>query len=149
MKNRGFTLIEIIIVIAVIAVLISIIVIPLSNFRQKQALQNSTNSIVSILNDARTKTLAGLNNVPYSVYLENEKIILYSGTTYDSDASTNESYFFENPVTASWNLNGGSNKISFNKLAGSTSDHGTITLSLPNGTTRIVTITSSGSIKRN
>ncbi len=151
MKNNqsGLTLAEIVIIIAIISILIGVVTLPLIKFRQRQALQNSTNAVVAVLNDARTKTLAGLDNTTYSVQIQSDKIILFTGTTYSSGSATNESYTIEEPVYLNWSLNGAVSKVSFNRLTGATSEYGTITLILPDGTTRIITISSSGSITRN
>lgn len=146
--KNGFTLIEVMIVIAVIGVLMAVVGLPLTTFREQQALQNSTNALVSVLNDARTKTFAALDNTSYGVALAVDSATLFTGTTYDSNAATNELYPFETPVTASWSLIGGGNSISFDRLKGTTSQYGTIILRLPNGTARTVTITALGSVAR-
>ncbi|MBP6904563.1 MAG: type II secretion system protein [Candidatus Pacebacteria bacterium] len=147
-KQSGVSALELIVVVAVIGLLIAVVVIPLSSFRQQQALQNSTNAVVAVLQDARTKTLAAVGNTAYGVRIESDRIILFTGTTYSSGASTNEAVSLETPVSAAWSLGGGST-ILFARLTGTASASGTITLSLPDGTSRIVTVTSSGTITRN
>ena len=149
LPRTGFTLIELIVVIAIIGVLIGVVVLPLVKFRQQQALQNSTNAIVAVLNDARTKTFAALNNTSYSVYLSSTAATLFTGTTYSSGTSTNEVYTLEFPVTASWSLQGAGNSILFDRLKGTTSQYGTITLSISGGATKTVTITALGTVTRN
>lgn len=148
-SHTGFSLIEVLVVIAIVGVIIGIVTLPFMAFRQQQALQNSTNGLVAVLNDARTKTFAALNNTTYSVYLTSSAAILFTGTVYDSAAATNESYTFESPVTASWSLQGGGDTISFDRLKGSTSQYGTISLTLLGGATRTVTINALGTVVRN
>lgn len=148
MQKNGFTLIEILIVLAVIGLLIAVVALPLNQFRNNQALQNSTNSIISVLNDARAKTLAGLDNTNYSVAVFSNKLVLFKGQTYNSADSTNENYFFDTGITASWSLSGGGNIISFNRLEGSTSQSGTITIQLSSGLTQVVTISNLGTVSR-
>lgn len=147
--QSGLTIIEALVVFGVIALITVVVIVPFSTFRQRQSLQNSTNAIVSVLNEARTKTLAGVNNTYYSVRLENEQVILYAGGTYLSGASANQITVLESPTTASWSLQGGGATISFDRLKGTTSQYGTITISLPNGTTKTVTVSSLGAIVRN
>ena len=81
MQKNGYTLIELAIVIAIIGIILAIVIVPLSKFRKQEALQNTTNAITSILNEARTKTLAGYNNTTYSVRIESTRAILFVGTT--------------------------------------------------------------------
>lgn len=148
-KKAGFSLIEVVVIIAIIAVLIAVIAIPLSRFRQQQALQNSTNVVVSVLNDARAKTFAALDNSSYGVTLFNNKIVLMKGSTYIDGAATNETYLLETPVSASWSIAGGSNIISFERLRGDTNHYGTITLQLPSGASRIISVSAFGAVSRN
>ncbi len=151
MKNfqSGITIAEVVIIIAIVAILAVISIGPLSAFRQKQALQNTTNAVVSILNEARTKTLAGYDDTSYGVHIESGKITLFTGTSYSSSTSTNENFFVESPVTLSWSLAGSASEILFTRLTGTTNQYGTITLTLPSGSTRTITITQTGSVTRN
>lgn len=148
-SQSGLTIIEALLVFGIIAVITVVVIVPFSTFRQRQSLQNSTNAIVSVLNEARTKTLAGVNNTYYSVRLESGQITLFAGGTYLSGANANQVTVLESPTTASWSLQGGGATISFDRLKGTTSQYGTITISLPNGTTKTVTVSSLGAIVRN
>lgn len=147
--HKGLSLIETVVIVAVVVLLIAVVVAPLNTFRKNQALQNSTNAVVAVLNDARTKTLAAVNNTTYSARIESDRIILFTGTTYTSGASTNETVMLETSVTGSWSLQGGGSAVSFTRLTGVTSQYGTITLTSSGGTTRTVTITANGTITRN
>ncbi len=147
--RRGFTLLEMTIVLAIAVVLITIVTPPFIKFRQQQALQNTTNAIVSVLSDARAKTFAALNNTSYSVKIESNQATLFTGTSYSSSDPTNDVYPFETPTTVTWSLAGGGSVISFDRLKGTTSQYGTITIQLPSGVTRVITITTLGTVARN
>ncbi len=149
LKQRGVTIAEIVIIIAIIGLLTTVIALPFSTFRQRQALQNSTNAVVAALNEARTRTLAAVGNTYYSVRIESAQVIVFVGSTYSSSTSTNEQIAIETPVTVSWSLQGGGSSITFDRLTGTTSQYGTLTLSLPNGSTKTVTVSSLGTILRN
>ena len=148
-KQKGFTLIEIIVVISIVLVLIVVTASPLSSFRNKQALQNSTNAVLSVLNDSRAKTFAAVGNTFYSVKLDTDKVTMFLGGSYTEGLATNEILFLEYPVTQSWNLQGSGSVVTFDRLKGSTSQYGTITISLPGGLAKTITISSLGSIVRN
>ncbi len=148
--SSGFSLLEIVLVVSIIALLAAIVGLPFSKFRQAQALQNSANALVSILGEARTKTLAALDNTSYGVHIQSDQAILFTGTTYSPSASTNMTLLFEEPVTAQTiSLAGGGSEVKFDRLKGTTDQHGTIVIALPNGQTRTITISATGTITRN
>jgi len=147
--TQGFSLIELVLIVAIIGVLIAVLVPSLVQFRAQQALQHSTNAVVGVLDDARSKTLASINNTSHSVYLTSTSTTLITGTTYDSNAPTNQVYTLDPSVTLSWNLQGAGALISFDRLKGTINQYGTITITSSSGATRTVTVTLLGSIARN
>jgi len=148
--SKGVTLVEVLVIFSIVMILATVVAVPFSRFRNKQAIQNATNGLVSLLNEARTKTLAAVDNTQYSVYVESSQAVLFQGAVYDANAGGNVPVVFDSPVTATTiALQGGGAQITFDRLKGTTSQHGTITLSIAGGESRTVTITSSGSIARN
>ena len=148
MKNKGFTLVEIIVVVAIVTVLTVVVSVSFSKFRKQQALQNTTNAITSILNEARTKTLSAYGNTYHSVKFESNRVVLFVGGTYDSGVVTNESYYYETPAIVSYSLQGGGSQISFDRLKGTTSQYGTITVSISGIGSYTITVSSVGAIVR-
>jgi prepilin-type N-terminal cleavage/methylation domain-containing protein len=146
--QSGFTFIELLVVVAIIGLLVAVVSAPLSQFRKAQAIENTANALVAVLNDARTRTLAASNGTNYSVRIESSRAILFPGSSYSDGAGTNEIWDYEATVTAAPVLAGGETQVTFDRLRGTTSQAGTVTLS-SSGDTRIVTINSTGSIMRN
>lgn len=142
--QSGLSAIELIVILAIVALLVVIGGLPFLKFRQQQALQNTTNAVVSLLNEARTKAIAGYDNTSYSVRVEQQQAIVFTGTTYSAGASTNQIVLFESPIT------GPSTPVTFSfaRMKGTTSS-GTLTMSIPNGATRTITVTTTGAITRN
>jgi Tfp pilus assembly protein FimT len=152
MRNltRGISLIEIVVIMAIVGLMISVAVPGLVSFRKNQSIQNSTNSLMSLLDEARTKTLASFNTNFYSVKIESSRAILFTGSTYSSIDVNNKIILYESPVVLnSTALNGSGSVISFDRLKGTTSQYGTITLGIPSGVSKIVTVSSGGVITRN
>lgn len=148
--NKGFTAIEVMIVIAIIVVVTLITVPSLITFRKSQAIQNTTNSIVSLLQEARTKTLASYNNTFYSVYIDTNEATLFTGGTYSSMDAGNKVVNYETPVVLkSVTLTGGGSQVSFDRLKGTTSQDGTIVVEIVGGESRTITVSSEGVITRN
>lgn len=147
--QRGITAIEILLVVSIL-ILIAIVTVPsFISFRNNQALQNTTNSIVSLLQEARTKTLGSYNNTFYSVYIDTESATLFTGGTYSSGDTTNKIVPYESPVVLqSVTLSGGGTKISFDRLKGTTSQGGTIIVGIPGGASKTISVSASGVISR-
>jgi prepilin-type N-terminal cleavage/methylation domain-containing protein len=147
--QSGITLIEIIVVVSIIALLIVVVALPLITFRKTQALENATNTTIAILNEARTRTLAAVGGTSYGVRIESTQVILFTGTSYSSGSSTNEITPLDSPATASASLSGGGSEIKFDRLSGTTSQSGTITLSISGGSSHTVTVSATGAVVRN
>ncbi len=148
--NQGLSVVELIMVIAVVAVLITLIVPSFISLRKNQALQNSTNSVVSLLQEARAKTLASYNNTFYSVYFGTNEAVLFTGGTYSSGNGTNKVVSYESPVTLqSTSFNGGGSQVSFDRLKGTTSQHGTIVVGISGGSSKTITVSDAGVVSRN
>lgn len=148
--QKGISVLEIVIIIAIVGALAAVITLPFNSFRQNQALQNTTNGVVSLLEQARTQTLAGVGNTNYSVHIESGQAVLFTGNTYTSGASTNVVFSYENPITlGTLSLQGGGSNVTFDRLTGKTSQYGTIQLVLSASRTTTITVSSTGTISRN
>lgn len=147
--NKGITAIELLIVISIV-VLIGIITVPsLVSFRKDQALQNTTNAVVSLLQEARAKTTASYNNMVYSVIVDTTSATMFTGTTYNALEPTNKVVSYETPVARqSITLTGGGSTVTFDRLKGTTAQHGTLVLGITGGASKTITLSPSGVITR-
>lgn len=129
--QKGFTLIEILIVITIIAVISTLIFVSFSRFNSTQTLNGTTQTVLSILDEARALTLASKNNLSYGVHFESSKVVLFGGTTYSATDPDNDVTTLNNRVTISdISLNGGVQDVLFDKLTGKTGQNGTVTVTL-------------------
>lgn len=121
-KNKGMTLIEVLIVIIIISIISSIVIINLSSFRDEQVLKNTASDVVSVLNKARQNTLSSLNSTNYNVHFESTRVVLFAGSTYSSSDITNEPINFSPkvaiPNAGGINISGGGSDIKFERLTG-------------------------------
>jgi prepilin-type N-terminal cleavage/methylation domain-containing protein len=148
LSRAGFTIIELLVVLAIIGALCAIILPSFSTFRTRQALLNSRDGVVGYLREARSRTLAGVDNSTYSVRIESNRIVLYKGTVYDPNDVANEYFTFESPtVLGTLALAGGATAISFNHLTGATAQYGTIVL-IADTQQSVITIDASGIISQ-
>ncbi len=153
--NKAFTLIELLVVIAIVAILASITIPSFSGFRREQALRNTTEDLLSLLNQARSDTLGSLNGTNYSVYIQPDKATYFPGSVFSVSNPANTVVVFTSDVTipavTGVVLNGGGSTITFDRLTGDTSSYGTITIQLVSDPTRqkVITISKTGLISSN
>lgn len=144
-KNKGMTLLELLIVIAIIIVLSVIVTPSLSKFKAERSLVNTAEDIVSVLNKARNDTIGSLGGNQYGVHLDTNKFTYFIAPTYINGTSTNIVTTLDDSITipssGGINLNGGGSDIIFTRITGDTSNYGTIVLQLSSDATRQKTIT--------
>jgi prepilin-type N-terminal cleavage/methylation domain-containing protein len=152
-KNKGFTLIEILIVITILGIISSIVILNLSQFRNEQLLKNTTLDVVSLLSKARQNTLSSVNSINYGVHFDGNQAVLFTGPGYTSNNVTNEPVIFNNRIIiltpSGLNIGGGSDVI-FKRLTGETIG-GTIKIQLTSDATKqkIITVGKTGSVSSN
>jgi len=149
MKDFGFTIIELLIVIAIIAILIVISAFAFPFFQKESDLVNSTEEIINTLRLAQNKTLASEAASKYGVHFENSKIVLFKGASYNPLAPDNETHNLSSKVEIyEVDLTGGGSEVIFERIVGATNQPGKISLRLKDDLTKTKTITiqSSGRI---
>lgn len=155
-KNRGISIIEILIVISIIVALSAIVIPSFSSFHKQQALKNTTEDIVSLLNEARNNTISSKNSNTYGVHFDNNKAILFSGTSFVASPS-NKQIDFDSvvivPESGGINLVGGGSDVVFTRITGDTQEgeYGTIVVQLVSDSTKhkIININKIGVIGSN
>ena len=145
--RQGFTFIEIIISVAILATLTLIIVGSFSRFNKSITLSRDAERIVSMLNEARTNTIASKNGVQYGVHFEASRAILFSGAVYDENAIDNNAFLlktFESISNVS--LGGGGDNVVFNRVTGTTINFGSVTISTNSDdmSPRVISISANG-----
>lgn len=127
-KEKGFTLVELILVIGIFALLI-IISSPFGiNFYQTRQLDVHLNGIVQALRRTQLKSMSIDSDSSFGVYIDYNKYVLFKGASFATrDALYDE--VFDLPENLSIT---GLSEIVFSKLKGVPSDIGTITLTIDN-----------------
>lgn len=151
-RSFGFTLIELLVVFAIIGVISAVVVSSISGFRSGQALKNSVEETVSLLERSRSKTLASENSLAYGVSINTSTRLLSLFAVVSGSNVTQESVTLDSGITIGTSLTptpSGVPDITFSRLTGETSRVGIITFTNQLGATRTITITKTGVISGN
>lgn len=122
---KGFTLIEILLVVGILAILFTLTLPVTLDFYKSQQLDGSAQGIIQALRRAQLKAMSGENDLSFGVYLTNDNYILFRGISYESrDFQYDEVFDLSSIVTAA-----GIQEVVFSKFEGLPSVTGTIILS--------------------
>ncbi len=154
LHKKGFTLIEILFVIAIIGILISIILPQFSKMRQNQLLASSASDIVSVLNKASSQSINSLDSSSYGVYFENDSVVLFKGEVYDSNSPDNQALSLNEGITISdidlfkVSDDSATVEVYFARLTGRPNAYGDIILTIGN-LNKIISLNKAGGISIN
>ncbi len=127
----GFTLIELIIVISLITIIALIVIPPFLEFRRTQVLSGETESVISLVNLARSRTLAAKNDINYGIHFSADEVTVFPGDNYvDGGADNLEVSLSAGAVISDISLSDGGPVIVFERLTGFPDVIGTVTVSL-------------------
>jgi prepilin-type N-terminal cleavage/methylation domain-containing protein len=148
-STRGFTLIEVLITIGIFIILTSIVMSTFFLYRKNQSLSLDTQTVATILRQARSQTLSYKNSSVYGVHFNTTDVVLFAGSSYDPSSPTNESYLLNYSDTiVTVTLTGGGSDVIFQRLTGETSQDGSIVISAPGlSQTKTVTIYKTGLVE--
>jgi len=140
-RRDGFSLIEMITVIAIGAVLVAVIVISFSSFRNSKIVDVSADQVLSVINEARVKTVSSEDYSMFGVRFEASRVVFFKGGAFTEPNSSN----IETPLSplveiSNISLNGGGADIVFQKLTGKTSNGGFLRVRLKSDNNKYKTI---------
>lgn len=144
---KGFTLIEVVMVVVIIVILTVLTVTSFSGFRQNQLLNSDVNKAISVINEARSKTLSSQDFSQYGAHFEASQIVVFKGAAYTASSPDNATATLSSFIEISGtSLNGGGSDVVFQKLTGKTDNYGTIIFRVKanTGKTKTIDIKSTG-----
>lgn len=143
MINRGFTLIEVVVVVAIAAIMVALIVTDFLSVNSAAALDSNAQEISETLRFAQNRTLSSENSAQYGVYFDtpNNAYILYKGVNYaNRDTSFDNKKILSKEVELSAVNFGGGNEVVFQKLTGGATQSGTVSVRLKTDVTQTKTV---------
>jgi prepilin-type N-terminal cleavage/methylation domain-containing protein len=148
--KEGYTLIEIIVVIAIIGILSGVTYLSYRSTLQRQQLEQEASKVVAVFEEARSLSIAGKQGSVYGVHAESSKIVRFQGQSYAIGKASNVDQVLSPYVTISTiTLTGGTSDVVFSRMGGTTTASGTLTLALVASTTqtKIITIYNTGLVE--
>jgi len=140
-KQNGFSLIEIIIAMAIGAVLVAVVVISFSSFRNSKTVDISADQILSVINEARVKSVSSEDYSRFGVHFETSRVVLFKGDIFTEPNSSNTETLLSSLAEISdISLNGGGADMVFQKLTGKTSNGGSLRVRLKSDNNKYKTI---------
>ena len=140
-EPRGFTFIELLVVIGVIAVLASGVLIAYRSANGGIELKTNAFKIVDVLNLARQRTIASLGSSEYGVHFEANRLVLFKGAAYSALDPDNIFYLLPAALEiADVVLAGGGSEVVFDRITGKTAQSGSLKVQLVSDTGKFKTI---------
>ncbi|MFW5853465.1 MAG: prepilin-type N-terminal cleavage/methylation domain-containing protein [Patescibacteria group bacterium] len=116
-KQSGFSLLELIIVIVILTILAGIALWTIGSFQKTTQLETAEILVVEVLETAKSKTLSSVQRTNYGVYFEENRLILFSGLEYEEGKENNRQYLLPAGLVLNADFNGQSQVI-FKRLTG-------------------------------
>lgn len=145
--KAGLTLIELIIVTAIMITVASMIFGAYKQFNSVEALRVGPTTAASILERARSQSVAGVDGMAHGVHIASTTLTMFEGAVYNAGSASNVSVpLANNLIVSQVQLASGGYDIVFAQLIGTTTGSGTITFQVSGdmSRSRTVSITSTG-----
>ena len=140
--QRGFTLLEILLVLAMISIIAGFSIPVYQSFQVKNDLDISANTIASSFRRAQVLAEASDGDSQWGVKVLSGSITLFQGSSYAGRvAAFDEVFTVPTSITPS-----GLNEVVFDRLTGQALSTGTVTMTATTGQVRTIAITSKGTV---
>ncbi len=145
-SQRGFTLLEVLVVMSIMIALTSISISTYISMRDKQSVQKDADSIVSVLQKAQSMSSNRKNDSAYGVKFASSTVTVFSGSTYDTGNVISTYTLEKNVKINTIILSSNGTEVDFMKITGNPLANGTVTLGT-GSFSKIVTIYGTGIIE--
>ena len=149
-REKGFTLLEVLIVVGILALLVTLSAKPLLSFYRNIRFQGAVENVLTMLDEARKSTLSSYNSSQYGVHFETNRTVLFRGDTFTEPNPENDEYIFSDIIEiSSSTFSGGGDDVVFERITGETANGGVLEIVLltASSTRKIITIHTSGLVE--
>lgn len=129
LNKKGFSVIEILVVIVIIATLISLSFIGYRTFEKSISLSSAANELAISLHLAEDRTISSKEDKAYGVHFASDSYTIFSGPVYNASSTDNEVFNLPSGIEIySIALTGGGSDVLYKRLTGETDTPGVISL---------------------
>ncbi|MDO8430365.1 MAG: prepilin-type N-terminal cleavage/methylation domain-containing protein [Candidatus Taylorbacteria bacterium] len=128
LKVKGFSLVEVLVVITIMGIILAIVMYSFSAARSKKQVEIAIDSINFKLEQAKANAIAGKNGNNFGVQFSTTTYVYFSGNSYNPADITNSSSTIEANLQITKNFSDGGSVIIFSRLTGFPQATGTITV---------------------
>lgn len=140
-SSRGFTLIEILMVMAIASILFGIGIVYYNSFKERSDISIWANKTIGVISSAKQKTVQSEKELNYGIHLDNDKFTLFEGEAYDVASSSNEIYNLPASLEiASISLVLATSNIIFERLTGNIQNYGQFILRAQNDNSNFIVL---------
>jgi len=139
-RNIGFTLIEILVVLGILSIIATFGYLVTMDFYKSYAFNAERDTIVAILQKARSQSLANINESAHGVHFDSEQYVIFQGSAYNSNDNFNQIIPSAFGITHS-----GITDVVFFQLSGDVGSSGSLILS-DGKRSAVISINSEGQI---
>jgi len=127
-SKRGFTFVELLVVMAIMTALAAIIFTSFRNYALRQSLSSFSSQLRNDFIESRHKTVASFDGTSYGIWIGTTSLALFASSTYTPGDPTLEYRLYDTGVTATSSLSDGSGLVYFSRITGVPSATGTISI---------------------
>ncbi len=140
-KNFGFTLIEVLVVIAVLGGIVGLAIPFYQSFQVGSQLDNTTQELVGSLRRSQMRAMASDAFSSHGVHFSSGVFVVFQGVSYNPADILNEESEVPGAISITPSMGA---DIIFSAVHGETSNSGTITINATNGESRSIIINEIG-----
>lgn len=133
MYTRGFTLMEILVIVSIIVILSAIGVLQFMEMRDRAELTSTARTLVAHLEESKSRAVAGLYGDSHGIHITSDAYTQFSGDTYDLDDETNQVHEISDGLTLDTS---GDSDVIFARITGGIDEVVTITVALEDDPTQ-------------
>ncbi len=148
-KNCGFSLVEVLVVLAIISIIAVFVIISLGQFSKEKVLEGEADKIIRVLRLAQSKTLASEGKNSFGVHFDSDKFIFFKGEAFIEGAPDNEINLLPADLEITEvNFNEGNQSVVFARLTGMTANQGSAKIRMigDNSKNKVIFVDSSGTV---
>lgn len=128
LRLRGFSFIELMVVIAVVTVLATVAVVSLSAMQERLLLNHTRSNIAFHLEEMRAKSVAGSGGVAHGVNFSRDRYVQFSGGTYGANNSDNSIHVVDGSLEIVTDIIGNDKSVVFDRITGTAGSRVVVTI---------------------